>query len=142
MKSATFVSCVTLAMLLVAPGLGAQTRGQGSQKITVDVPFDFMVDQIMFIAGTYTVRPLGNRSFHLQASLGQESVQFAAEPIRTTSHPSTARLIFAEENGHYHLRELWMDSAIGVRIPGPRVEQLRTVSKSRVEVPASCTACK
>jgi hypothetical protein len=137
-KSATFVSWVTLAMLLVAPGLGAQ----GSQEITVDVPFDFMVEQVMFIAGTYTVRPVGNQTFNLQAGRGRESVKFATEPIRMALHPSTGRLIFAEENGHYHLRELWMSSAIGVKIPGPQVKQLRTVARSRVEVPASCTTCK
>jgi hypothetical protein len=57
-----------LALLLVAPGPGAQTRGQSPQEITVDVPFDFMVEHVMFIAGTYTVRPLGNRTFQRQVA--------------------------------------------------------------------------
>jgi hypothetical protein len=52
-------------------------------------------------------------------------------------HPRTARLIFAEENGHYQLRELWMNSANGVKVPGPAVEQLGTDRESRLEVPAS-----
>ena len=57
MKSATFVSGVALALLLVAPSLGAQPHGQGLPKITVDVPFDFMVGQVMFPAGNYVVKP-------------------------------------------------------------------------------------
>ncbi len=142
MKSATFLSCVTLALLLGAPWLGAQTRGPVPPKITVDVPFDFMVEQVMFPAGNYTVRPLQDRTFYLQAGHGRASASIATEPIRTASHPRTARLIFAKENGHFHLRELWMNSAIGAEIPGPRVEQLRAVRESRVEVRASCTNCE
>ena len=142
MKSATFVSCVTLALLLVAPWLDAQTRGQAPAKITVDVRFDFMVEQVMFPAGNYTVRPLQDRTFYLQAGHGRASVSVAMQPIHTASGNRAARLIFAEENGHYHLRELWMNSAIGAEIPAPRVEQLRKVRGSRVEVPARCTTCE
>ncbi len=141
MKSVAFVACVTLA-LLMTPWLGAQTRRPAPPTITVDVPFDFMVEQVMFPAGNYTVRPLHDRTFYLRAGHGLESVSIATQPIRTALHPPTARLIFAKENGHYRLRELWMNSAIGVEVPGPRVEQLRTVHRSRVEVPASCTNCE
>jgi len=142
MKSASLVSCVALVLILATPQLGAQTRRQVPPRITVDVPFDFMIEQVMFPAGSYTVRQLGNRTFFLQASHGRESVSIATKPIRTALHPRTARLIFAEENGHYHLRELWMNSAIGAEVPAPRVEQLRKVRGSRVEVPARCTTCE
>jgi hypothetical protein len=140
MKSATFVSCVALALILTAPWLSAQPNGQAPPKITVDVPFDFMVGHVMFPAGHYTVKPTGNRTFYLRAGRGRESVKFATGPISTPSHPG-ARLIFLQENRHYQLRELWMNSAIGAKIPGPQVEELRNVRESRVEVPASCTAC-
>jgi hypothetical protein len=142
MKLATFVSCVALDLLLVAPSLGAQPHGQGLPKITVDVPFDFMVGHVMFPAGNYTVKPLQNRTFYLQASHGLAAVRIATKPIRAALYPRPARLMFAEENGHYHLRELWMNSAIGVEVPGPGVEQVRAVRESRVEVPASCTTCE
>lgn len=142
MKSSTFVLCVALALFSATPQLGAQAREQVPQGIMVDVPFDFMVEQVMFPAGSYTGRLMRNRTFYLQADHGRESVSIATESIRTASPPRTARLIFAEENGHYHLRELWMNSATGAEVPRPRVEKLRTVRGSRVEVPASCTTCK
>jgi hypothetical protein len=140
MKSVTFVPRVALAMILMAPWLSAQPNGQASPRITVDVPFDFMVGRTMFPAGHYTVKPTRNRSFYLRAGRGREAVKFATRPTSTPSHPG-ARLVFFQENGHYHLRELWMNSAIGAKIPGPQVEELRNVRESRVEVPASCTAC-
>ena len=142
MKSATFGSCVTLVLLLVTPWLGAQTAGQAPAKMTVDVPFDFMVEQVMFPAGNYTVRPVQGRTFCLQAGHGRESVSIATQPIRTALHPRTARLIFAEENGHFHLRELWMNSATGAEAPGRRAEHLRMVRESPVEVPARCPTCE
>jgi hypothetical protein len=141
MKSATFLSCVVLALLLVVPGLGGQSKEQGPPKIKVDVPFDFMVGHVMFPAGNYTVKSPQNRTFYLQASHGRESVSIASKPIRVPLHPHTASLIFAEGNGHYQLRELWMNSAIGLEVPGPGVE-LRRVRESLVEVPASCMTCK
>jgi len=142
MKSATFVSCVALALLLVAPWLGAQTKAQGSPKIRVEVPFDFMVGQVMFPAGNYAVKRLQNRTFFLQATHGRESVSIAPKPIRTALRPRTARLIFDQENGHYHLRELWMNSAIGIEVPEPRLAELSTVRRSGVEVLATCTSCQ
>jgi hypothetical protein len=141
MRSAVFVSCVALALLVVTPQPCAQTRVQVAERITVDVPFDFMVRQVMFPAGSYTVRPLRNGTFKLRAGHGQESTNITTEPIRTTWRPATARLIFAEESGHYQLRELWMNSAMGVKVLEWRAE-LRTVQGSRVEVQARCPTCK
>ena len=143
MKSARFVSCAVLALFLIAP-FGAQARGQAGQRITAEVPFDFMVKQVMFPAGTYVVTLAGDdRTVYLRASHGRESMSVAAEPIRTESRPRTARLIFAEENGHYHLRQLWMSSAIGREVPGPPMVARRTVHASRLEVrAASCTGCR
>jgi hypothetical protein len=140
MKSATFVSCVALALTLTTQWLSAQPKGQATPMITVDVPFDFMVGHVMFPAGHYTVKPTGNRTFYLRAGRGRESFKFATVPISAPSHPG-ARLMFLQEDRHYQLRELWMNSAIGAKIPNPQVEELRSVRESRVEVPASCTAC-
>jgi hypothetical protein len=142
LKPATFVSCVALALLLVSPWAGAQTNAQGFPKIRVEVPFDFMVEQVMFPAGNYAVKRLQNRTFSLQATHGRESVSIATKPIRTELPPRTARLIFAQDNGHYHLRELWMNSAIGIEVSEPRLAQLSTVRGSRVEVLATCTNCQ
>lgn len=141
MKLATLALSVALALLLMAPWLAAQPEGQVPSKIMVDVPFDFMVGQAMFPTGHYVLEPVGHRSFRLQATRGRASVRFATGPISTGSYPGTTRLIFLQENRHYQLRELWMNADTGVRIPGPRVKQLRSARESRVEVPAICTGC-
>ena len=143
MKSARFVSCAVLALVLMGP-FGAQARAQANQRITAEVPFDFMVKQVMFPAGTYVVTLAGDdRTVYLRASHGRESMSVVAEPIRTSSRTHTARLVFATENGHYHLREFWMNSTIGRGVSGPPMVALRTVRASRLEVrAASCTSCQ
>lgn len=142
MKSATLVSFVALALILGTPCLGSQPKGEGPQEITVNVPVDFMVGRIMFPAGNYIVKAAGDRTFRLRAGRGRESVKFVTESIRTPWHPSTASLVLSKENGHYQLRELWMNAAIGEKIPGSPELSLRAVRESRLEVPAKCTVCK
>lgn len=145
MKSAALVSCLALAMLLGASSLGAQTGEKAARVVAVNVPFDFMVEQVMFPAGSYTVKPLENRTFYLQAANGREAVRIATEPIPAASDPHTLGLIFDQQDGHHHLRELWMNSVIGVAVPGPRGEQLQAVrfSGPRVEIlPVTCTICQ
>jgi hypothetical protein len=141
MKSAPFASPVALALLLTVPWLAAQPNGQAPSQITVDVPFDFMVGHAMFPAGHYIVKPVGSRAFRLQATHGRTSLKFATRLISTASPVGATRLIFLQENRHYQLREVWMNSNTGARIPGPQVEQLRPASASRIEVPAICTGC-
>jgi hypothetical protein len=98
----------------------------------------------MFPAGTYVVTLTGDdRTVYLHASHGRESMSVVAEPIRTASRTHTARLVFATENGHYQLREFWMNATIGRVVPGPPMVALRTVRASRLEVrAASCTSCQ
>jgi hypothetical protein len=141
MKTARLVACAVLGLVLMAP-LGAQTRGQAAPRLTAEVPFDFMVKRIMFPAGNYVVTLAGDRTVYVRASHGQESMSLAAEPIRTESHSRTARLIFSEENGHYQLRELWMNSTTGRTVSGPPMVELHNVHATRLEVRASCTTCR
>jgi hypothetical protein len=142
MKLANFVSCVALALLLTAPWLQTQSNGQDSPKILANVPFDFMIGRTMFPAGRYTIKPLKNRGFYLQAARGRASLRIAAKPLHASLPSSATRLVFEQENRHYQLRELWMNAASGAMIPGPQPsEQPRNVRESRVEVPATCIGC-
>jgi hypothetical protein len=140
MKSANSISCAVLVLCLMAP-LGAPA-GQAPQRLTVEVPFDFMVKQVMFPSGNYLVTLGENRTIYLRARHGRESVSITSQPIRRISHSHSARLIFAEENGHFHLRELWMNGTTGRLLPGPPMVEVRTIRAARAEVPANCTTCQ
>jgi hypothetical protein len=140
MKPATFSSYVVLALVLTATCLRAQSNAQASPKVMVDVPFDFMIERVMFPAGHYTIKPLANHKFRLQADRGRASVRIATKPIRSASATAATSLVFYKENGHYQLHELWMNST-GTLVPESQAGQLGNVRESRVEVPAICVDC-
>ncbi|HXZ31881.1 MAG TPA: hypothetical protein VEH30_06340 [Terriglobales bacterium] len=139
MKSARIAAFAVLSWFLLASAV-AQMKQPLAAKLMVDVPFDFMVDQAMFPAGSYVVTQAGDQSFHLKAQGGLESVTFATQSILTQSY--APRLIFAEENGHLQLRQLWMNSKIGGEVPTPAMQQLRAVRASHVQVDATCINCE
>jgi hypothetical protein len=49
---------------------------------SVDIPFDLMMEWIMFPAGNYMITPQADRIFFLRAGHGRASARFVAEPIR------------------------------------------------------------
>lgn len=132
MKPLTFVSRTLLVLCLATLAL-AQTHGQAHQRLIADVPFDFMIEQVMFPAGGYEVSLDAGHTFQLQAQHGRESVKIEVQPIRTASHPDGAALIFANDNGHLRLRELWINATTGSELPTS--EQVYTVGASHVEIP-------
>ncbi len=132
MKSPTFVSRTLLVLCLATLGM-AQTHKQAPQGLIADVPFDFMIEQVMFPAGSYEVALEAGQTFRLQAQHGRESIRVEAQPIRTSSHPDGAALIFTNENGHLRLRELWTNATTGRELPTS--EKLYSVGASHVEIP-------
>jgi hypothetical protein len=119
--------------LLVALA-AAQMPTQVSQQRMADVPFDFMVEQAIFPAGTYVVKLEADHTLDLRAQRGRESIRIAAEPIRNISHPGGAALVFTDEEGRLHLHQVWMNTTSGSELPA---SPLRTVKGSEVEVPTS-----
>jgi hypothetical protein len=143
MKSSTLVSCLTLALMLGVAWSRSEARAGHDQLITVDIPFDFMIERTMFPAGNYMVTPQADRIFYLRAAHGRASARIVTEPIRVPSYPGKVGLIFDEENGHHRLTELWMNSAIGAKVPGSQEAHLQNVSGSRLEVlPTRCIHCQ
>ncbi len=138
MKSVSSVSCAILVLVLMAP-LRAEN---GLQRLSVEVPFDFMVKQVMFPSGKYLITFGDGQTIYLRARHGRESISISAERILTESHSRSAHLVFAEQNGHFHLRELWMNSTMGREVAGPPLVAVRTIRAARVEVPANCTTCQ
>ena len=132
MKPPTFVSRALLVLCLATLGM-AQTYKQAPQRLIADVPFDFMIGQVMFPAGSYEVSSDAGHTLQLRAQHGRESIKIEAQPIRTSSHPEGAALVFANENGHLRLRELWISATTGRELPTS--EQLYSVGASHVEIP-------
>jgi len=141
MRRENFVSCATVIMLL-AVSVGAQVSRHFAGQITADVPFDFMIEQSMFPAGRYIVTRTGDQSLHLRAQQGLESATFLLDWMPADGYEHEARLIFSKENGHFQLRQVWINAKLRGEVSAPPITKLRDVSASRVEVFATCTDCE
>lgn len=132
--------CAVLSFVFVM-SVGAQTPQRNSRKITVAVPFDFMVGHTMFPAGNYMITQIGDQSFSVRARHGIESANFSGLFISTPSAAHTPSLNFEKANGHLQLRQLWVNSSLGVELPGNPLGQVFALNASHVRVPADCMNC-
>ena len=96
--------CVLATLFFVAGGLHAQTA-----TVTAYIPFDFVVENTVFPAGTYTIKPIGVGGNALL--LRSEDVKNAifirlhSYVVDRTEHDS--ELVFQVSGGRYSLWQIW-----------------------------------
>jgi hypothetical protein len=140
MKPVSFLMCTVLFLASIVP-LHAQASSPATLTFTAKIPFDFMVQRVMFPAGSYVVRQTTKGTLTVKAEQGLESVAVPGAPIERAAGSQMPSLVFSKDTGHFQLREVWMTSRLGRELPGT-TQQLRTVSLSRVEVFAHCDRCE
>ncbi len=98
-----------MVMLAVVPALGAGT-GPLDHKIQADIPFDFMVGDKTFSAGTYTfTEPTITLGTLLIRSLdSHESVLVITQSVQENLTPSDeTKLVFTRYGDQYFLAQVW-----------------------------------
>lgn len=141
MRFARLLLCAAMAFLFVVSA-GASTPRQNPPKITVVVPFDFMIERTMFPAGEYVISRAGEYGFRLQAQHGIESATFTARLSQTPSYAHTPSLNFAKENEHFQLRQLWISSTLGLELSRETMPRVLDVRASHIEVQGECNNCE
>lgn len=141
MRFARLLLCAALSSLFVVSA-GARPPRQGPPKMTVVVPFDFMVERTMFPAGKYVISRAGEYGFRLQAQHGIESAAFTARPSQTPSYAHTPSLNFSNVNEHFQLRQLWISSTLGLELSRETTPQVLDVRASHIEVQGECNNCE
>ncbi len=94
-------------MLAVVPALGA---GRLDHKIQADIPFDFMVGDKTFPAGTYTfAQPtITPGVLRIQSLDGHESVMVITNDVRESlTPPDETKLVFNRYGDLYFLAQVW-----------------------------------
>ncbi len=96
-----------MVMLAVVPAFGA---GRLSHKIQADIPFDFMVGDKTFSAGTYTfAKPTSTPGVLRIRSLdGHESVLVITRSVQESlTPPDETKLVFTRYGDLYFLAQVW-----------------------------------
>lgn len=85
-------------------------------KLNLNIPFDFMVGQVMFPAGLYRVQSVGQHRILLSSSRGRESLIIATRRIESDPNASRTGVVFTEANHHCQLLQLWLDPSHGEQV--------------------------
>ena len=111
------------ALLGISLVVGVASAGaQG--RISVDIPFDFIVAGSVLPAGTYEVSPVFADGVALQIRSHdcKSGVVFLATNVYA-NREETPRMVFHKYGSRYFLNQLWMDgSGIGHQLPKTRAE--------------------
>ena len=94
------------ALVLCGPAMAAVT-----EPITVDVPFDFVVEKTPLPAGRYVVEPLetsDSGSAVIRSEDGRREVTFITEESTRRSPVTDTELVFDEAGGAYRLCQIWV----------------------------------
>ncbi len=95
-----------LVMLAVVPASGA---GRRDHKIQADIPFDFMVGDETFPAGTYTVSTSAPDVLQIRSLDGHESVLVITRSVQESlTPPDETKLVFKRYGDLYFLAQAWI----------------------------------
>ncbi len=92
-------------LLAVVPALG---QGRSSHKIRADIPFDFMVSDTSFPAGSYSVSTLAPGVLLIRSRDGHESVVVMTRDVQESLTPQDeTNLVFNRYGDQYFLAQMW-----------------------------------
>jgi hypothetical protein len=80
---------------------------QGSQKLTVQVPFGFHADNSVFPSGEYTVDTVAPSVVRLRSADGKSSAMILTIGVQTLGTPSEGKLVFNRYGDEYFLSQVW-----------------------------------
>jgi hypothetical protein len=116
--------------LSVALLAAASVYAQGSQNLTVQVPFGFHVGDSILPSGEYIVSTdVAPGVVRVRSADAKSSVMILSMPTQTLATPSTGKLVFNKYGDEYFLSQIWKS---GVNT-GNKLHQ----SRREVEVAAS-----
>ena len=81
---------------------------QGSQKMKVQVPFEFHVGSSMLPSGDYTVdADAAPGVVRLRSGDARSSVVIIALPVQASAAPGQGKLVFHKYGNEYFLSQIW-----------------------------------
>ena len=108
----------------------ASVYAQGSQKLNVQVPFDFHLGNSMLPSGEYTVDEAATGVVRLRSANSKSAAMIITIPVQTFDTPSQGKLVFNKYGDEYFLSQIWQAG----------VNAGRELPKSRREIEVAATA--
>src|SRR5262249_47935945 len=107
----------------------ASVYGQATERMTVNVPFNFKAGEVMLPAGHYTITPFitagtATDGLILRHSDGHANAILFTMPVEAHRREETSRLVFNRYQGQYFLSKVWIAGrTLGRELPKSRAER-------------------
>jgi hypothetical protein len=89
-------------------------QAQTSSRVEVKVPFDFAIGEVLFKAGTYSIKKVSDNTLAIR-QLDSKTTKLVDAPLTIGSRDSKAgeRLVFNQYGTQYFLSQVWLSSDTG-----------------------------
>lgn len=117
--------------LIVMAGLCLPVAAQ-SQRLRLEIPFNFAVAGKMLPAGRYEVKRVWNADSIMWTIQGEQaSTRITTSSIESPRVSHSPGLMFVESGGTYSLAEIWESEHSGQKVPRPGAKPTRNVPAGR-----------
>ena len=104
MKKVLAVAVMAMAAVMVMTG---SASAQYSGKMTVSVPFSFVVENERMSPGDYVVERIANGRLRIHTADGRVSTTFLALPKEGKATSEDTRFVFRHYGSEYFLANIW-----------------------------------
>jgi hypothetical protein len=113
MKNQAFKTITMLSLLLMLAAISVNAQQLSENKIAVNIPFDFAVDETKLPAGKYTLRRIISTSAADQLLIRNAEARVdmrsgITRPNRASEVQKQSKLVFNRYGGEYFLSQVWM----------------------------------
>lgn len=103
--------CAAAAMALLAlGGFSVEARAEG-RKIKAEIPFAFQAGGHSLSAGTYLFEHMTGKPVLVITAPDGARIAMLTHPAGKAEAPPVSGLVFEQEDGRYHLAEVWAPGA-------------------------------
>jgi hypothetical protein len=118
------IGIVSLALGFLALGLLPRAVSAQANVVTIDIPFDFMVKDTKFPAGTYKITKVEKMSHRISNLKGDQSVMFITEATTNPTRVASFTLVFNVYGDQYYLSKFFhQGQTSGYLIPQTAAEK-------------------
>jgi len=101
-------TCFSLVLLAAALFFGSTVQAQ-ELRVKADIPFDFVVGNTVYSAGTYTIAPALQSSSALLLDNGDSRSIVMPNQCSSVRPSATSVLVFDRMGGTYFLHQVWVE---------------------------------
>jgi hypothetical protein len=108
-RIASITISLVIAVLSLAGAASAQNEGQ---KLTANIPFEFVVDKTTMPAGQYVFLRTGDHTMLLRDAQGHGLYTMVTSTVETDRSPASSNVRFANVGGSHVLVQVWSEHAL------------------------------